>query len=337
MKKNNKPVKSNKKPIKSKITHKLKFVRKISVFNGFLSEIKIFDDKRILAEGEDEIKIYDNKFNLIYKNAKHIISYLKILDNDNILLLNSKNKLINLNIKENKSKILFNFKDEFSIFLYINKNIVVTGGEELDKGIKIWKLINNWTYQLATVLKFPRDEKDDTIFAMIHYYEENNLLVTNEIKYGKINFWDLKKYKIKDSISLNDEDYEYKILDFCPIKNDVIIFGRGDTDFFFDSGILDLVLYDFKGKKVLLKKAFNYRIRKIKYIKEKDVILISGGEHRYQPSDLYMYDANLNELQYIQKINYTGISGFTYFEKNVKEKYILINSQDGEMSFYSII
>ena len=335
MKKNNKSVKSNKKPIKSNITHKLKFVQKISVFNKFLSEIKIFDDKRILAEGEDKIKIYDNKFNLTYKNAKHSISYLKILDNDNILLLNSKNKLINLNIKENKSKILFDFKDEFSIFLYINKNIIVTGGEKLDKGIKIWKLINNWTYQLATVLKFPRDEKDDTIFAMIHYYEENNLLVTNEIKYGKINFWDLKKYKIKDSISLNDEDDKYNIIDFCPIKNDVIIFGRGDT--YFKSGILDLVLYDFKGKKILLKKGFNYFITKIKYIKEKDVILMSGGSHDYQPSDLYMYDANLNELQYIQKINYTGISGFTYYEKNVKEKYILINSQDGEMFVYSII
>lgn len=91
MKKSNKSVKSNKKPIKSNIVHKLKFVRKINVFNKFLSDIKIFDDKRILAEGEDEIKIYDNKFNLTYKNAKHKISFLKILDNDNILLLNSKN------------------------------------------------------------------------------------------------------------------------------------------------------------------------------------------------------------------------------------------------------
>ena len=329
-------MKSNKKPIKSKITHKLKFVRKISVFNKFLSNIKIFEDKRILAEGEDEIKVYDNKFNLTYKNSKHIISYLKILDNDNILLLNSKNKLINLNIKENKSKILFNFKDEFSIFLYINKNIIVTGGQELYKGIKIWKLINNWTYQLATVLKFPRDDEiDGPLFAKIHYYEENNLLVTNEIEYGKINFWDLKKFKIKDSISLNDEDYDYDIIDFCPIKNDVIIFGRGETEF--DSGILDLVLYDFKGKKILLKKEFKYSITKIKYIKEKDVILTSGGSHDYQPSDLYIYDANLNELQYIQKINYDGISGFTYYEKNAKEKYILINSKDGEMSVYSII
>ena len=329
-------MKSNKKPIKSKITHKLKFVRKISVFNKFLSNIKIFEDKRILAEGEDEIKVYDNKFNLTYKNSKHIISYLKILDNDNILLLNSKNKLINLNIKENKSKILFDFKDEFSIFLYINKNIIVTGGQELYKGIKIWKLINNWTYQLATVLKFPRDDEiDGPLFAKIHYYEENNLLVTNEIEYGKINFWDLKKFKIKDSISLNDEDYDYDIIDFCPIKNDVIIFGRGETEF--DSGILDLVLYDFKGKKILLKKEFKYSITKIKYIKEKDVILTSGGSHDYQPSDLYMYDANLNELQYIQKINYDGISGFTYYEKNAKEKYILINSKDGEMSVYSII
>ena len=200
---------------------------------------------------------------------------MKILDNYNILLLNSKNKLINLNIKENKSKILFNFKDEFSIFLYINKNIIVTGGQELYKGIKIWKLINNWTYQLATVLKFPRDEKDDTIFAMIHYYEENNLLVTNENKYGKINFWDLKKFKMKDSISLNDEDYDYDIIDFCPIKNNVIIFARGETEF--DRGALDLVLYDFKGKKILLKRAFKYSITKIKYIKEKDVILTSGG------------------------------------------------------------
>lgn len=248
MKKSNKSVKSNKKPIKSNIVHKLKFVRKINVFNKFLSDIKIFDDKRILAEGEDEIKIYDNKFNLTYKNAKHEISFLKILDNDNILLLNSKNILINLNIKEKKSKILLDFKDEFSIFLYINKNLIVTGGQELDKGIKIWKLINNWTYQLATVLKFPRDEEDDTIFAMIYYYEANNLLVTNEIKYGKVNFWDLKKFKIKYSVSLNDKDYEYDIIDFCPIKNDVIIFGRGDT--MFTSGTLDLVLYDFKGKKI---------------------------------------------------------------------------------------
>ena len=50
-----------------------------------------------------------------------------------------------LPIKENKSKILFEFKEEFSIFLYISKKILVTGGEELDKGIKIWKLIHNWT------------------------------------------------------------------------------------------------------------------------------------------------------------------------------------------------
>ena len=147
-KRNKQAMKSNKKPIKSNITHKLKFVQKINVFNQVLSDIKIFDDKRILAEGEDAIKIYDNKFNLIYKNAKHTITFLKILDNDNILLLNTKNQLMNLNIKENKSKILFEFKEEFSIFLYINKNILVTGREELDKGIKIWKLINNWAYQL---------------------------------------------------------------------------------------------------------------------------------------------------------------------------------------------
>ena len=49
-----------------------------------------------------------------------------------------------------------------------------------------------------------------------------------------------------------------------------------------------------------------------------------------------MYDANLNELQYIQKINYDGISGFTYYEKNVKEKFILVCSVDGEMFVYSI-
>ena len=64
---------------------------------------------------------------------------------------------------------------------------------------------------------------------------------------------------------------------------------------------------------------------------------MSGESIDYHPSDLHMYDANLNELQYIQEVNYTGISGFTYYEKNVKEKYILINSQDGEMFVYSII
>lgn len=328
-------MKSNKKPIKLNIIHKLKFVRKINVFNGILADIKIFNDKRILAEGEDEIKIYDNKFNLTYKNAKHTITFLKILDNDNILLLNSKNKLINLNIKENKSKILFEFKDKISIFLYINKNVIVTGGEELNKGIKIWKLINNWTYQLTSVLKFKRDVDDDIMRPMIHYYKANNLLVTNDYKYGKVNFWDLKKFKIKDSVFLNDEDQKYNIIDFCPIKNDVIIFGRGET--LFDCGILDLVLYDFKGKKILLIKPFKYSIKEIKYIKEKDIVLISGGSHDYQPTDLYIYDESLNELQYIQKVNYTGIYGFTYYEKNVKEKYILICSEDGVMFVYSII
>ena len=292
--KNKKIVKSNKKTIKSKINHKLKFVKKINVFNKILSDIKIFDDKRILAEGDDEIKIYDNKFNLTYKNAKHTITFLKILDNDNILLLNSKNKLMNLNIKENKSKILFEFKEEFSIFLYISKKILVTGGEELDKGIKIWKLINNRTYQLTSVLKFLSDDNDDIMFTMIHYYEANNLLVTNDYKYGKVNFWDLKKFKLKDSVFLNDENRRYDIIDFCPIKNDVIIFGRGDANF--HSGTLDLVLYDYKGKKILLKKAFKYSIREIKYIQEKEVVLISGGSHDYQPTDLYMYDENLNEL-----------------------------------------
>ena len=50
-----------------------------------------------------------------------------------------------------------------------------------------------------------------------------------------------------------------------------------------------------------------------------------------------MYDANLNELQYIQNMNYTGIYGFAYYEKNVREKYILIRSDDGVMLIYSII
>ena len=188
---------------------------------------------------------------------------------------------------------------------------------------------------IISILIFPSDDEDDIMFSMIHYYKANNLLVTNDYKYGKVNFWDLKKFKIKDSVFLNDENRRYDIIDFCPIKNDVIIFGRGDANF--HSGTLDLVLYDFKGKKILLNKAFKYSIREIKYIQEKDVILISGGNHDYQPTDLYMYDESLNELQYIQKVNYTGIYGFTYFEKNAKEKYILICSENGEMLVYSII
>lgn len=50
-----------------------------------------------------------------------------------------------------------------------------------------------------------------------------------------------------------------------------------------------------------------------------------------------MYDENLNELQYIQKVTFTGIYGFTYYEKNAKEKYILICSENGEMFVYSIM
>lgn len=182
MKKNNKKVvKSTKKPIKpnTKINHKLKFVRKINAFNNYLSEIEIFDDKKILAESKNEIKVYDNKFNLIYKNAKHTIEFIKILDNNNILLLNSKYKLINLNIKENKSKILFEFKDKFYIFLYINKSTIVTAGEFLYENIKVWKIINNWTYQLTSVLKFSKNDEYVT-FPKIYYYEANNLLVTND-------------------------------------------------------------------------------------------------------------------------------------------------------------
>jgi hypothetical protein len=331
---NKKDAKSIKKPIKSNISHKLKFVRKFSAFNNILSEIAIFDDKKILAKSPDEIKVYDNKFNLIYKNAKHTIEYLKILDNDNILLLNSEHQLINLNIKKNKSKILFKFKHEFSKFLYISKDIIITAEEELVKGIKIWKLINNWTYQLVSVLKFPKDNLDH-IFPLIYYYKTNNLLLTNDTKYGRANFWDLKKCKIKDFVLLNVEtDDDYKILSFCPIKNDVFIFGRGEADF--GAGIFNLVLYDFKGKKILLEKGFDYFITEIAYIKEKDVILTSGGSHDYQPSDIYMYDGSLNELQFIPRINYTGVCGFTYYEKNVKEKFILVCSVDGEMFVYSI-
>ena len=42
-------------------------------------------------------------------------------------------------------------------------------------------------------------------------------------------------------------------------------------------------------------------------------------------------------MNYIQKVNNIGIYGFTYYEKNVKEKYILICSGNGEMLVYSII
>ena len=321
-----KSVKPIKNPVKSSIKHNLKFVHRYSVFNVDLSEILIFDDKKILTDAIDTkgIKIYDSKFNLIYKNSKHKITFVKIIDNDNLLLLNEKNELITLNIKENKSKILFTFKENFAKFLYINKNLLVTASEELKHGIKIWRGDETGSYQIVTVIKFP--EQDETALSIIYYYEEKNLLVTNDTEYGKVNFFDFESFQTKDSLILKDDDELFEFDIFCPIKNDVIIFGLGDT----------LMLYDFKEKKILQVKLFKYCIGEVKYIKEKDIILISGGDHNYQQTDIYMYDSNFNELQIIPKVSFMGIHGFVYYDKNEKEKYVLVCSTSGEMIVYSI-
>ena len=234
-----------------------------------------------------------------------------------------------LYIKEKKYKILFTFKEDFSEFLYINKNMIITASEELNKGIKIWREDDTGSYQLTTVLRFPDEES--SIQSSIYYYEEKNLLVTNDTEEGKVNFFDLKTFKTKDSLILKKEDDIFDFEAFCPMKNDVIIFGLSDLGTMFI-----LMLYDFKEKKFLSNKEFSYCIGEIKYIKDKDVILLSGGDHNYQPSDIYMYDGNLNELQFIPKVSVMGIHGFIYYDKNVKEKYVLVSSSSGEMIVYSI-
>ena len=305
---------------KSNVNRNLIFTKKINIFNTDIKEISIFNDKKVLVWCNEVIKIYNDNFNLIFCKIENDINYVKIIDNNNIIYLCKRNKLITINLKEKKIKILFSFKEKIYNLIYLNNYTLITNNNK--SMIKVWKLINNSIYQITTIFKLPSYEV--SITPKLDLINDNLLMSFNPLNLT-IYFCNLKIYKFDHYLNLVNEDLLY----FCKYKENIIFLGCGDLHY---NICTEIKKYNVKEKKILDTKNFNYFIKDIKYIYKKDVILITGGDIDFL-YNVYMYDENFNLLHIIDN---ERVYGFSLFEKYENESNILAYNEKGEIYFYSI-
>jgi WD40 repeat protein len=216
------------------------------------------------------------------------------------------------------------------------KNKIITCNLELKEGIKIWEQAkspisasNQNHYQLMNKLFYPKIYGDENItYTTMYLMEDKNLLITSNDE-ESVCFWNLKKLKF-------DHTFE---LDWCPYifsnyKNNLVIFGSGIYKGYRTPN--ELVLYDVKVKNINKKIKLDFIMLDVRYIKKIDLIVISGGTDILR-NDIYVYDSNLNKVQFIRKAHYRDINGFAFYEKDGKEDLLMSYSQDGAVSIYSFI
>jgi len=288
--------------------------------------------------GKIRYKIFDNKLQIIKKSKKDLnisIRNVKVIDEQNIICLLNTKELISLNIQNGKITKLFHFEETIYNLLYY-KNKLITCNHELKEGIKIWEQTksllsvgNQHKYQIMNKLFYPKIYGDENItYATMYLVEEKNLLITSNDE-ESVCFWNLKKLKF---------DHIFK-LDWCPyifsnFKNNLVIFGSGIYKGYQTPN--ELVLYDVKEKKINKKIKLDFIMLDIRYIKKIDSIVISGGTDIIR-NDIYVYDSNLNKVQFIRKAHYRDINGFAFYEKDEKEDLLMSYSQDGAINIYSLI
>ena len=283
-------------------------------------------------------KIFDNKLQMIKKSKKDLnisIRNIKVIDENNIICLLDTEELINLNIQNGIITKLFHFQETIYNLLYY-KNKLITCNHELREGIKIWEqtksvlsATNHHHYQLMNKLFYPKIYGDENItYATMYLMEDKNLLITSNDE-ESVCFWNLKKLKFDHIFNL----------DWCPyifsnFKNNLAIFGSGIYKGYRTPN--KLVLYDVKEKHISKNIKLDFIILDVRYIKKIDLIVISGGTDILR-NDIYVYDSNLNKVQFIRKAHCGDINGFAFYEKDEKEDLLMSYSLDGSVNFYSLI
>ena len=340
------------------ITHankriKLKLIKSMKVLPISIAGIYFFKNGNYLVLGREkydklfeylgdsgtiEYKIFDKKMQIIKSSKKDLkisIRNVKVVDEENIICLLNTYELINLNIQNGKIKKLFNFNETIYNLLYY-KDKLITCNHELKEGIKIWEKIkspistnNKHHYQIMNKLFYPKIYGSDNItYTTMYLLENKNLLITSNDE-ESVCIWNLKKLKF---------DHIF-ILDWCPYifsnyKNNLVIFGSGIYEGYKTPN--ELVLYDVKEKKINNTIKLDFIMLDVRYIKKIDSIVISGGTDILR-NDIYVYDSNLNKVQFFRKAHYRDINGFAFYEKDEKEDLLMSYSQDGAINIYSLI
>ena len=332
---------------------KLKLIKPMKILPISIAGIYFFKNGNFLVLGRKEYdklfeymgdsgiikyKIFDNKFQMIKKSKKELnisIRNVKVIDENNIICLLNTEELIILSLQNGKIRKLFHFHETIYNLLYY-KNKIITCNHELKEGIKIWEQTksllsdsNQNHYQLMNKLFYPKIYGDENItYTTMYLMEDKNLLITSNDE-ESVCFWNLKKLKF-------DHTFE---LDWCPYifsnyKNNLVIFGSGIYKGYRTPN--ELVLYDVKVKNINKKIKLDFIMLDVRYIKKIDLIVISGGTDILR-NDIYVYDSNLNKVQFIRKAHYRDINGFAFYEKDGKEDLLMSYSQDGAVSIYSFI
>ena len=332
---------------------KLKLIKPMKILPISIAGIYFFKNGNFLVLGRKEYdklfeymgdsgiikyKIFDNKFQMIKKSKKELnisIRNVKVIDENNIICLLNTEELIILSLQNGKIRKLFYFHETIYNLLYY-KNKIITCNHELKEGIKIWEQTksllsdsNQNHYQLMNKLFYPKIYGDENItYTTMYLMEDKNLLITSNDE-ESVCFWNLKKLKF-------DHTFE---LDWCPYifsnyKNNLVIFGSGIYKGYRTPN--ELVLYDVKVKNINKKIKLDFIMLDVRYIKKIDLIVISGGTDILR-NDIYVYDSNLNKVQFIRKAHYRDINGFAFYEKDGKEDLLMSYSQDGAVSIYSFI
>ena len=332
---------------------KLKLIKPMKILPISIAGIYFFKNGNFLVLGRKEYdklfeymgdsgiikyKIFDNKFQMIKKSKKELnisIRNVKVIDENNIICLLNTEELIILSLQNGKIRKLFHFHETIYNLLYY-KNKIITCNHELKEGIKIWEQTksllsdsNQNHYQLMNKLFYPKIYGDENItYTTMYLMEDKNLLITSNDE-ESVCFWNLKKLKF-------DHTFE---LDWCPYifsnyKNNLVIFGSGIYKGYRTPN--ELVLYDVKEKNINKKIKLDFIMLDVRYIKKIDLIVISGGTDILR-NDIYVYDSNLNKVQFIRKAHYRDINGFAFYEKDGKEDLLMSYSQDGAVSIYSFI
>ena len=201
-----------KKVIKEEIGIQKKNFKKINNFiltplsNGkFIYYYDDDDEKNIIITEKknfiDEIKI---------KN-KHKCFDIKELDNDDIILcLEKKSKIIRIDYNNNKYEIIFIFSllkfNSFNYFVELTKNLICFGNE--DEGYCLWNKIDNNNYEFIHGVNFEDEKKkvfpvDNKCYLTYSLFEEN---YDNKIE---IKFYDIKSFLFFGKTQFNFNTFSY--------------------------------------------------------------------------------------------------------------------------------
>lgn len=281
-------------------------------------------------------KIYDDQYKLIKnKTFKTICNNINIIDNDNFTCLLDEKKLVNINIQTGELTILYQFKKTIKKIVYYKKNIILTCDYNINNGIKVRQLLKDGQYQIMTIL-YPSPRQKYNRDANMYLIKNKNILITTNIK-ESITFWKLNPFKYNHELYIENIEDENLFIDnkqLCSLKDDFFLFILGDYE---ELRPKTAIKYNFKEKKIAIKKDFDFYINCVEYINKKNIILIGGGGKPGSEisNNIYVLNSDLNQLQRIEINNLYNINGFGFYDKNEKKEYLISLSEDGFLYIYS--